>query len=148
MTFFRIFFSQDNIFLAKTEMIASWKIVVIHAYNFSHLCMLVSYFSIDDFSSSVLFFFPFPRNDSNIFLPSILVPIISQCISVSRIFPLPFEEKECAGVTRRTRKLICLFTSLLSGRRKRGWRSNICVRFKVWFDVIGRLVTEFPTRTE
>lgn len=128
MTFFRIFFSQDNIFLAKTEMIASWKIVVIHAYNFSHLCMLVSYFSIDDFSSSVLFFFSFSSKRLEYFSSFHPRPHYFSVHFCIANFSPSVRGKGMRGSDAAYEKLICLFTSLLSGRRKGvGVRIFACV---------------------
>lgn len=68
-------------------MIASWKIVVIHAYNFSHLCMLVSYFSIDDFSSSVLFFFLFLETTRIFFFLPSSSPLFLSAFLYREFFP-------------------------------------------------------------
>lgn len=148
MTFFRIFFSQDNIFLAKTEMIASWKIVVIHAYNFSIPSSLYIIFFDRRFFFLGSFFFSFSSKRLEYFSSFHPRPHYFSVHFCIANFSPSVRGKGMRGSDAAYEKLICLFTSLLSGRRKRGWRSNICVRFKVWFDVIGRLVTEFPTRTE
>lgn len=121
---FRIFvirdiFFQDNIFLGKTEMITSWEIVVSTWYNFLFLFILAQ--RIIFFDSNEFFLLQF-------FLSKRLEYFLVHFRLANFPPPPPVRGRGMRGSDAAYEKLICLFTSPLSGRRKGvGVRIFACV---------------------